>query len=238
MTGLLLLTAFAAGAFGSAHCLGMCGPLVIVLEGGSPSDGRWLRRFAYNAGRLGFYAGLGAVAGAGGTMFARLPMGGVVLRCIAAGLVMAMGLQLATRWQPLRALERVGGSLWQRLTPLTRHVLPANTLPRAVAAGLLWGAVPCGLVYSALALAASSGNAPAGAAIMLAFWAGTLPALLLAGRAAASLGTWQQHPRTRRLAGIAMLVSGAVALYMPLAHIAQGHASSPGQQAEAPHGQH
>jgi len=142
----------------------------------------------------------------------------------------AMGLQLLTHWQPLRLLERLGGRLWQRIAPLTRAVLPATTLPRAYFAGMLWGALPCGLVYSALALAASSGSAVGGVAIMAGFWGGTLPALLLAGRAAATLGAWRQQPHTRRLAGIVLLVSGVIALYLPLAHLAGDHV-----EPESPH---
>lgn len=224
MTLLLFLSAVVAGALGSAHCVGMCGPFVLVLEADGDNGERWRRRIAYNAGRLSFYAGLGALAGAGGTLLTQLPMGGVLLRCIAALLIVAMGLQLLSHWQPLRQLERLGGRLWQRIAPLTRALLPANTLPRAYLAGCLWGALPCGLVYSALALATASGSAAGGIAIMAGFWSGTLPALLLTGRAAAGIGKWRQQPRTRRLAGMAMLLGGIIALYLPLAHLDVDHA--------------
>jgi hypothetical protein len=62
-----------------------------------------------------------------------------------------------------------------------RHFLPATTVPRAFALGTLWGWLPCGLVYSVLAMALLSGDVPSGVVIMLAFGLGTLPNLMAAG---------------------------------------------------------
>jgi hypothetical protein len=77
----------------------------------------------------------------------------------------------------------MGTWLWQRIQPLTGGLLPADTLPRALALGLLWGWLPCGLVYGILLTAVMAGNPLNGAAIMLAFGLGTLPNLLFAGLA-------------------------------------------------------
>jgi len=213
----LLPAAFLAGLFGSTHCIGMCGAIVILFEQ-SGGGGSWTRRIAANSGRFGFYAVLGAIAGAGGAVLTKtvgVNTGLIVLRLLAGLLVIAIGLNLAFNWSATRFLEQAGAGLWRRLAPLAKHVLPVSTLPRALAAGFLWGALPCGLVYSAVAMAATSGGARYGAIVMLAFWLGTLPALMLAGASAERLGRWKSNQSFRRIAGLIVIVIGILAL-MPV----------------------
>ena len=215
---LAVATALLAGFFGSSHCLGMCGAIVVLFEGQAahrPTAASWLRRFIYNFGRGCFYALLGSIAGIGGavlTKVAGVEAGLLLLRFLAAVLVIAIGLNLVFDWQLTRFLESAGAGLWQKISRLARHVLPATTVPRAFAAGLIWGALPCGLVYSAVAIAATSGNAPVGALIMAAFWLGTLPALLLVGASAEVLNRFRQRGMPRRIAGIMVIVIGLAAL--------------------------
>jgi len=211
---LLLPVAFTAGLFGGTHCIGMCGAIVVLFEN-QAGAGRLPRRILYNTGRLGFYLLLGAVAGAFGTLLTILigiDSGLMLLRLLAALLVIALGLNLLLDLKFLGFLERSGAHLWRRLAPLARHVLPVSTPGRAMVAGFIWGALPCGLVYSAVALAASSGSGMHGALIMLAFWLGTVPALLLAGAFAHKLKEWQSRTAYRRLAGIVLLIVGALAV--------------------------
>lgn len=213
---ILLPAAFLAGFFGGTHCIGMCGAIVVLFEQQPLADTRhWLRRLVYNVGRLGFYALLGAIAGAGGavlTKAAGVNTGLLILRLLAGLLVIAIALNLLFNWTATRFLEQAGASIWKRLSPLARHVLPVSTLPRALGAGFLWGALPCGLVYSAVAMAAASGTAAAGATTMLAFWLGTLPSLVLAGASVERLNRWRSNKAFRAVAGVLMLVIGLLAL--------------------------
>jgi hypothetical protein len=217
---LLLPAAFLAGLFGSSHCIAMCGAMVVLFEGQrSGVRGAWLHRMLYNTGRLAFYMLLGTIAGLGGSLItqaAGLDAGLAVLRIVAGLLVIALGLNLAFDWQTLAILERTGAGLWKRLAPLTRHVLPVVTPGRSVAAGFLWGALPCGLVYSAVAIAATGGNAASGALVMFAFWLGTAPALLLAGASAAKLALWRRRGTPQRAAGLILVLLGLLALALPL----------------------
>ena len=212
----LWLAALLAGFFGSTHCIGMCGAIVVLFE--QQVDGDFVRRLAYNTGRFGFYALLGAVAGFGGLVLTRIGganIGLMVLRLIAGLLVIAIGLQLMFNGSFTRFLESAGAKVWQRMSPLAKHVLPMSTVPRALGAGFIWGALPCGLVYSAVAVAATSGGPVSGAVIMLAFWAGTLPALLVAGASAERLGRLRTNKVFRRLAGVVVILIGMLAL-MPV----------------------
>lgn len=111
--------------------------------------------------------------------------------------------------------------VWRRIAPLLKRVLPATTLPRALGAGFVWGALPCGLVYSAVAMAAATGSAPAGAVVMIAFWAGTAPALFAAGALAARLSSMSRRPVLRRAGGALLLLIGIFALALPFA--LEGH---------------
>jgi hypothetical protein len=213
---LIFPAAFLTGFFGSTHCLGMCGAIVVLFEQQSRAGmHRWLRRMLYNLGRLGFYLLLGAIAGSASAVIvatagARTAL--LVLRLIAGLLVIAIGLNLLFNWNFTRFLEAAGGGIWKRLSPLARHVLPVESPARAISAGFLWGALPCGLVYSAVAMAATSGNPTGGALVMFFFWLGTVPALLLAGASAETLHRWKSGPFFRRIAGALMVVIGIVAM--------------------------
>jgi sulfite exporter TauE/SafE len=220
---LLLPAAFAAGFFGSTHCLVMCGPIVLLFEGGRQHvKSGFLRRIAYNLGRMLFYVVLGTLAGASGALMTSELGGLSVLRVVAAALIILLGLNLVFDWRSLQFLESAGGVIWKKISPLARYVLPITSPGHALAAGFLWGALPCGLVYSAVALAATSGGAIAGTATMMAFWFGTLPALLLAGRSAEGLSRWTKSRRTRVVAGLLLIIVGAISVGLPILN-AGGH---------------
>jgi uncharacterized protein len=135
-------------------------------------------------GRILSYACAGAIAGALGAaslgLEGQVPMR-LMLYLLANLMLIALGFYLLGVTKALAFTERAGQSLWRRVQPLTRRFLPARTIGQAFPLGMLWGWLPCGLVYSALASSLSAGSAERGAALMLAFGLGTLPNLLLAG---------------------------------------------------------
>ena len=226
-TNLLLPVALGAGFFGSTHCLAMCGAIVMLFENNGRHGTGWTQRVAYNGGRMAFYALLGAVAGTSGALLTGGIGGGLVaLRILAAVVIVLIGLDLVFGWRALAFLERSGAWLWKRLSTLARYVVPIRSPATAVAAGFIWGALPCGLVYSAVALAATAGSAAGGAAVMIAFWLGTLPALLLAGASAHRLQAWRSNARLRRVAGVVMVLVGVAALALPLLHRSSAQESS------------
>jgi sulfite exporter TauE/SafE len=179
--GAVLLT----GMLGGVHCAGMCGGIVAALSGQVPAGTRrWPLHLSYNLGRITSYSVAGAAAGAIGSLGllldGMLPVQ-LALYVLANLLLIALGLYLAGISSALARLEPIGVALWRRVQPLTRRFLPASTVPRAFGLGVLWGWLPCGLVYSVLAMALLSGDALTGSAIMFAFGLGTLPNLMAAG---------------------------------------------------------
>jgi uncharacterized protein len=204
---------FLVGLLGGTHCVGMCGGIVGALAmGGAP---RWSMHLAYNAGRILSYALAGAIAGALGA--ASLGLEGqvparVMLYLLANLMLIALGFYLLGVTKALAFTERAGQSLWRRVQPLTRRFLPARTIGQAFPLGMLWGWLPCGLVYSALASSLSAGSAERGAALMLAFGLGTLPNLLLAGILLARINEFVRHPVVRTLSGLLILGFGVYGL--------------------------
>ncbi|MEN3373213.1 sulfite exporter TauE/SafE family protein [Dechloromonas sp. ZS-1] len=217
-TGFLAL--FLVGLLGGTHCVGMCGGIVGALTlGGAP---RWRIHLAYNAGRIASYALAGAVAGAlGAASLAAGKAEGVRLGLYALANVMLvlLGVYLLGVVQVLLPIERLGHHLWRRLQPLGRRFLPAQSVAQAFPLGLLWGWLPCGLVYSALASALTAGSATRGAAMMLAFGLGTLPNLLLAGMLLARLNEFVRRVAVRRIAGLLVLGFGLYGLLGLVRHL-------------------
>ncbi len=214
--------AFLVGLLGSGHCAAMCGGIATALEMAlDPRDrGRVAARAAYQVGRLCGYAVAGAVAGGLGTGLFALAARHTALavsQWLTALLMILLGLYLSGLWRaPLASVERVGLAAWQALAPLRARMLPVRTVVGALRMGVLWGFLPCGLVYSALALALASGDAVSGALTMLAFGAGTVPALVLITGAAGRVVTARAGP-LRTAAGVAILLAG-IALSIHAAH--------------------
>jgi sulfite exporter TauE/SafE len=205
---------FLTGLLGGVHCAGMCGGIVAAVSG-QVGAARWHLHLGYNLGRILSYAAAGAIAGAAGSLgllFDRLLPIQLALYVLANLMLVLLGLYLAGVSQVVARLERLGVSLWQRIQPLTRRLLPADTLPRAVGLGVLWGWLPCGLVYGILVTALLTGDAVDGAAIMLAFGLGTLPNLLFAGLAWRGLSRITRARPLRVAAGAVVLGFGVYGL--------------------------
>lgn len=205
---------FLVGLLGGGHCVGMCGGIVGALAAqgaGTP----WRLHFAYNGGRILSYCLAGAVAGAIGGLGAS--WGGVVkaqwlLYVLANLMLVALGIYLMGWTASLSAVERMGQALWRRVAPLGARFLPARTVGQALPLGMVWGWLPCGLVYSALATALASGSVERGALSMLAFGLGTLPNLLLAGVLLSRFKRFAQARAVRWTAGALVLAFGVLGL--------------------------
>ncbi|MFQ5644037.1 MAG: sulfite exporter TauE/SafE family protein [Thiogranum sp.] len=216
-----LLSAFLVGLLGGVHCVGMCGGIVAALSMGPPEQqrsgaARWKYLLAYNLARISSYTLAGALLGGVGWLAAhwsglrQLQLG---LQLVAALFMVALGLYLGGWWQGLAQVERVGGRVWVRLEPLGRRFLPVRSAGQAFLLGLVWGWLPCGLVYSVLVWSISTGSPLHGAVLLLSFGLGTLPNLLAMGVAAGWLSARVREPRTRQLAGLLVISFGLYSLF-------------------------
>ncbi len=128
------------------------------------------------------------------------------LLLIATGLMVAVGFYLAGWFPKLAYMERLGAPVWQRLEPLGRKLLPVKSPLQALLYGMIWGWLPCGLVYSALFIALAHGNYLAGGVFMFLFGLGTLPAVIGTGIFADQLLRWARNPQIRMYAGIILVL--------------------------------
>ncbi len=221
----LLLSALVLGLLGGGHCLGMCGGLMGALTMAIPPEqrGRRLRLLiAYNLGRISSYALAGLLIGLAGWAVASSPAA-MLLRVVAALLLISMGLYLAGWWSGLTRVEAVGKGLWRHIQPFASRLMPVTSLPRALLLGALWGWLPCGLVYSTLLWAASQGDALDSAVLMLAFGVGTLPVLIATGLAAERLTALLRKRGVRVAGGVLVILFGVWTLPGPHQHWLMGH---------------
>lgn len=207
----LLGTVFVASLAGSLHCAGMCGGFVAFY---APGDRRHTRaHLAYNGGRLMTYVVLGVVfGGVGAAVNLAGSLAGVRrIAAPAAGSLMVLWGTLAL-WQAIDARgPRLAAPRW--LTRWTGGLLARlgrrPPLTRALLLGLLSTLLPCGWLYGFATLAAGTGNPGRGAAVMAAFWAGTVPMMLGLGVSLQALSV----PLRRRLPAITALAMIAVGMF-------------------------
>lgn len=237
MTATLFFSALTMGFLGSPHCLGMCGGIVTAF-GLSMDDGnKKLLTLVYHLGRLTSYALLGVLAGTlGVTLLAPLLSTGAARILLAASLVLAGAIMLGL--PILNQLEKLGLKFWQALAPIRRQLFPLNTVPRAFGAGLLWGFLPCGLVYGALAVAVSIGagnhnavNIANSALFMLFFGLGTIPMLIATQSVIAFINERIARFSVRKMSGALLIAFGLAVFAMPLMH---GHNHSHNQSTHEP----
>lgn len=231
MTTSILIAALAMGFFGSPHCLGMCGGIItafgISMQNRTPAQ-RLLLITGYHLGRLVSYLILGLIAvWFGQELLAPFLTNNNLPRYILGGAFVFVGLMMLGL-PVLTQLEKIGLGLWNRLAPVRAKVLPIDSLPKALAAGLLWGFLPCGMVYGALvmtvSLAVQANSHWVAPMFMGLFWLGTLPMLLATGSVIALLRQKIQRFNLRIFSGIIMIIAGvASALFMPIMHSIGGH---------------
>jgi sulfite exporter TauE/SafE len=219
------------GLVGSTHCVAMCGGIVALSRAARREPSlpvvdvprrAWPITAAQHTGRLASYAAAGALAGGAG----RLAISGWqnALELLAGAAMVGLGLFLVGLLPSFSSVETIGAPLWRALRPIGQRLLPLRTPWHGLAFGALWGWLPCGLVYSALPLAVLAGSASAGALVMVAFGAGTLPALVAVG-AIVRLGLLLRAPKLRVAAGALVTMVGAVHLTFAATRLHEPQAS-------------
>jgi len=234
----VLAAAFITGVLGSAHCFGMCGGisgLFAVNASVSSLRTQVPKAVMYNLGRILSYAILGgAVALLGKTTVAFIPNITAPVRLASGILIILVGLQLAFGWRILAPLESAGAKLWNRIAPTAKGLVPVETATQALGLGLIWGWLPCGLVYSVLLLAATTTEPASGALVMAAFGLGTMPAMLATGLSASKLAQFVSGKRLG--AGLLIVLLGLATIALPAMKLAgtQEHSGHSGHNMSMP----
>lgn len=215
MTDPTLLSAFAIGLAGGGHCLGMCGGIAAALNlGGQRSLPLTV---SYHGGRVISYTLLGGLLGfaTGSIDIVAWTIG---LRYLAGLLLIGMGLYVAGWWLGMQALERLGARLWKPVQAFSGRLLPIRNPAQGLALGLCWGLMPCGLIYSSLAWAATAQSATQSALLMFCFGLGTLPAMLAVSLGADKLQAFLRRRGLKLVIGLLLIASGVWTLYQVYIH--------------------
>lgn len=176
------------GLLGAGHCLAMCGgvasAMTFSLHGEQRQTKQFLAILLYNLGRGLSYITAGFLIAGGAAVLSDLfeiKNALVWLRLLSAIMMLMLALYISRLWLGLQTIENLGQYLWRVIQPLAKNILPIKHPMMALPFGMIWGWLPCGLVYSSLSWAAVSGSALQGAFIMAGFAIGTLPAMLSVG---------------------------------------------------------
>lgn len=217
--------AFLIGLFSAVHCIGMCGSIIGALSLSLPVSIRDnpVKRSgfvsSYNIGRILSYSVAGLIMGGIG-MSVFESSGSATIRMLATvistSIMVAIGLYLAGWFPQVSAIEKIGLPVWRKLEPIGRKMMPVDSISKAFSYGLIWGWLPCGLVYTVLIWSLTSGSAINGALIMLAFGMGTLPTLITAGVMTSWLTRFARSARARHIAGLLIIFMAVAMLFIPM----------------------
>jgi len=215
------------GFLGSAHCIGMCGGISASLSMALPVGPGFRTRqisllMGYNVGRIFSYMILAALLATLSTMaMHQWKALAFPLRTLAGVLLIMMGLSIGRWWQGIVGIEKVGKPFWRLVSPLSRRLVPVHGIWQAALLGMVWGWLPCGLVYSALTWSMTQASPTQAVALMGFFGLGTLPSMLLTGMAAHRVDRLRQNIHFRRIAGVLLVLYGIWTLpvvSMPIIH--------------------
>lgn len=220
-----LITAFSLGVLGSLHCVVMCGGISCALASYSTAKpvSRLRPLIIYNLGRISSYTVIGFLFGLGSQLFIEQWQAlSFILRGIAGMLLIAMGLYIAGVSRLLVRVEALGYKIWQRLMPTSIRRVNSESMLSLLLVGIVWGWLPCGLVYSTLLWAGTLGEGGLHTAVLMAiFGLGTLPAMLATGYFADVLHAFVKAKAVRSVAGFGIIIYG---LWTVLSATSMAHA--------------
>ena len=213
---------FLVGLASLLHCVGMCGGIIGALTMSLPAEVRQnplrLSSFitAYNIGRITSYTLVGSLLG-----YLSMTTGivdseyGRYLQLIAALFLAGIGLYIAGWFPAFARVEKIGAPLWKYLEPVGRKLLPVRSRPQAFLFGMIWGWLPCGLVYSTFVWVLASSSNPTEAAVSMAlFGLGTLPGVMTAGILTGWLARIRKAKWSRQIFGLLLIAMALVSLYV------------------------
>jgi len=220
-----VFAAFMIGILGAGHCIAMCGGIsgaIAHANTKSSSQTASLAPLFYNLGRITSYTLIGAIVGY--TAQIGLSFGAgydllVILRFVSGITLILIGLYIAQLNSAILQLEKVGRLVWRYIQPIARQFMPLKTPYHAFPLGFLWGWLPCGLVYSALTLALSTGSAFESALTMFAFGLGTFPIMFLVGSLSSKFNGLIRDSRFKTISGLLLVLFGLHVIYIALVQL-------------------
>lgn len=217
----ILIVAFNLGLISTLHCVGMCGGILSAMMFSAPCKNQKKQRLinrslSYNIGRITSYSLAGLICGLLGSKIIELTRtinAHLILQSIAALVLIALALNILGIFPFKKYLESIGIKIWKIIQPLGQRIYPIDSHWRAYLFGMVWGWLPCGLVYSALILSLSTATALDGMLTMCIFGLGTLPGMLAVGFFSDAINKIKDNKNLRRVTAFLMLL---IAMSLPV----------------------
>jgi len=210
-----IFIAFLIGLSSSLHCVSMCGSIIGTLSFSLKPEVRANKSkmtsfiLSYNFGRIFSYALAGLIVGLIESLLT-LPLGEEhshrYLQILSSLIITGAGFYIAGWFPNFAYIEKTGSRFWKFIEPYGRKLIPVSQLKHAFLFGMVWGWIPCGLVYTALALAATTGDITNSTLSMLAFGIGTLPAVLGTGMVSSFISRISSLHIAKQVIGILLVV--------------------------------
>jgi sulfite exporter TauE/SafE len=230
----LLAVAFIIGLGSSGHCLLMCGGISSALTSRMSTTStlsRLLHLLLFHTGRISCYALLGTLLGGTlGWLISYSTQLATFSRIIAALTIIFMGLYVSGYSSLIRIVEKRLAFIWQNLQPLTQRFMAMQHWYHAFCLGLLWGFLPCGMIYSTLLWASSNNQGFSTGLLMLSFGLGTVPALLATNWLGLQTFAFLNQKNYKRVIGLVLIAYGLISmafLFMPASLHNHHHKTSP-----------
>jgi sulfite exporter TauE/SafE len=213
----------------------MCGGLTAALQlSGNNSK---FSVAVFHSARITSYALLGAMAGFI-TSFSETVWAASFFRYLAAFMLIAMGLYIGEWWRGLSVIEKAGAALFQPVqSSLSKLKINSPVIGSAVM-GLCWAAMPCGLIYSALAWSATTQQPVSAAFLMFAFGLGTVPAMLAVSLGGQRLQAFLRSRNLKRVIAISLILAGLWTGYITSLHAHHSAEQHSGHSAHDQHSEH
>lgn len=223
----LVLTGLVMGLAGGPHCVAMCGAACAGV-GRTSTGTNAAAMWSFQAGRLVGYSALGGIAAASMQGLGWLSVHSTALRPVWTLFHVAaafLGLMLVWQARQPAWLEAAARHVWSRVRKTVTRMQGQGEVGAFRAStgaslllGMLWALLPCGLLYSALLVAAMGSSALEGLSVMALFAAGSGVSLMAGPWLWLRLRNRRHADWAIRLAGLALFGSSAWALWMGLVH--------------------
>lgn len=214
----LLIVAFMIGIGSTGHCLLMCGGISSALSSKLSQTSpklKAIKLLLFHLGRISCYSLLGLVLGSALHFMISFSENVIVIsRVIASLLIILVGLYIAGLSSLIRLLEQQLGFIWKHIQPITQRYIHMQKWHHAYILGLLWGFLPCGIIYSTLIWASANNQGLETALLMLSFGLGTLPALFVSNLLSIKAVEILQKKHFKRTVGLLLVGFGIWTIMM------------------------
>lgn len=169
---------FLIGFLGSIHCIGMCGPIALMIPTSKNSFLKFFQIITYNLGRVLTYSLFGLFFGLIGESVRMMEIQQIV--SIVVGVILIV-IVIGTLFSYHKAANKANKFVTKLFDPIKKHFgkLLGRERKNLLALGILNGFLPCGLIYFALAASITSESIAGSSLFMAAFGLGTIPAMLI-----------------------------------------------------------